>query len=275
MTEVSYARHTASLTKGFASLESMQPSELQQRSGMTLVIGGRSNAGKTTLLNTLWDSERIKKVAIADARGRTYVLKDRPGLEVFPIKNWQNWEDWVNAAKTEPNAFDVLVVDTYSEIQAMDLARRGMVKATREDRLAIYNDSHMDMTQTTRELYDISTQYGVHVIFTLWIKPARDQKTGADLTKLMLTNQFEEYFRGIVDYIGLLSLGDAPNPYPPVLDFQPTNTTPQKFSPNVNTTNAERMAQIPRVLYKPSLGHILDTFMGNDFPAQQHKRKTT
>lgn len=272
MTEVSYARRAVQ-GKGWDALNPMDPSQLQTQSGMTLVIAGRSNAGKTTLLDTLWDSERIKKVMVADARGRSYVLKDRPDqLKVVPIKNWQTWVNWLEAAKTEPNAFDVLVVDTFSEIQGMDLARRGLYDADDRMRLKIYGDSHMDMTNTARELYDLSVQYGVHVIFTLWVKPAKDEKTGTDLTKLMLTNQFEEYFRGIVDYIGLLELGDAPKPYPPVLSFTPTNTTPQKFSPNINTGNAERMLKIPRTIYKPSLGHLIDTFMGDEFPVEAHKR---
>lgn len=277
--EVSYARKGPITLKkgGFSALGGQRPSEVQKQRGMTLALCGRSNAGKTTLLNTLWDSKRVNSVAVADARGRTHVLEDHEGLSIFPIRKWADWytgkstePGFIDAFLSEPNAFDVIVVDTASEIQGMDLSQRGLYDADDKMRLKIYGDSHMDMSNTIRMMYDLSAEHGVHVIFTLWVKPGKDKDTGADATKLMLTDQFGEYFRGIVDYIGYLKLGDAPKPYPPVLSFQPTNTTPEKFSPNA--ADRERMGKIPKEIYRPSLGHIIDTFMGDEFPVEQHRR---
>jgi hypothetical protein len=263
--DVSYARKVG-------SLQGYKPSQLAQRKGAVIVIGGASNAGKTSLLMTLWESKRIKTVLLGDARGRAHVLPDYEGLTVVPLKTWADWNEFIKYVTDHPTEFDVVVIDTWSEIQGIDLKQRGLYGADDKHRFKIYGESHMDMSDTARKMYDIAAQYGVHFILTTWLKDKKDDKTGVESLRLYLTDSFEVYFRGIVDYIGVLRLNEiGVRPYPGVLSFEPSNTSPQKFSPPA--ADAERIGRIPRTIYQPSLGHILDCIVGDEFPVEEHKLK--
>lgn len=252
----------------FGNLETTTPAEIRQFKGLCTAICGDANVGKTTLLRTLFDSSRIKKVLVADMEGGAHVLPTVEGLEVIVVDTFAKMKALGDELKRQPKYYDAVAFDTLSEAQGIDLKGRGLYGAEDRMRMRIYGDSHMDMTDFTRDMRDLSRKHGLHVIFSLWTDTFVNQDTGVKSTTLYLTNKYEAYFRGIVDYIGLLKYGDPPNIYPPVLTFMPSASLPTKYRVAPDEDN---MKDLPKIHHNPSLGHIIDTFFGDPFPTDKHK----
>lgn len=259
----------------FGGLPLQTTTELRLDRGLLLVFVGPPTIGKTTLVNTMFESKHVENVLHGDIEGGAFVLRDDPRLLVVSPKTWRETLAVVAALEARtPNPktgkpFDTFISDNYCAIQIQNLKHRGLYEARPDDMLAIYSKSMNDMVDLTRRLMELA-RGGMHVVLNCWDDDEVDKKTGAAKTGIYMTPKLVKYFRGVVDYIGLLLPNDAPgNPYPPIISFQlstqlPTRTRIAPDDPN--------MTKLPRIIYNPSIGSIIDLWHGEPWPTARHSR---
>lgn len=252
-------------------LQGYKPSELRARRGFMLVIVGPPNCGKTSLIKTLFDSQHIKKVAFFDMEGGAYVLPDDPRLTIYPVKGWQEMQQVEQDIVAMRYDADTFVFDNFCEIQKMNLDALGLRKLDMQHRITAYNDSTMDMAHYTRSLRNLVLSSGINVVLVCWDDTEKDERANLTKTTIYLTAKLEKYFSGIVDFIGLLNYDEAPgHPYPPVLSFEANRLLPTKLRLPPN----DPLEKMPRTIYQPSLGHIIDLWHGLEWPTAKHVAKS-
>lgn len=262
------------------NIQSKQPSELRTKHGLVLLNMGPPRNGKTTMIRTLYDTEEHAKlygpVGLADCDGNAHVLEDSPHLHVYDATSFDaaiKLSEGI-AARCE---FKTWVWDGIANLQAQSHIHYG-IQTTKEPRL-VYGPANISMSKISQQA-KILAEFGTNVIFNVWSKPETLDPTGDGMLKIMpdLTASLLRDFVGLIDFIVytecapkiIVAGKQVQDPYPPIMRTGGSSSygTGSRVSPD------SPLRDMPDIIYNPSLASILDSFHGEPWPTDKHKKPT-
>lgn len=232
------------------------------RSGVRIGIYGPGGIGKTTLAATVAKSLLGAPAAYLDARGNPEVVRSYgDAIQVFPITAFDQVDDWrTDFVNDRDRPFKSVIVDNLCELHAMDLRDRYGTDA--EIAWTMHSAATADVLQLARNFTDLSTIYGVNVIFVMWDVHETRNVRGREVNRseLAFNKALQSQLPGIISWLGRLYIVDDAPPWTRMLDFRPIESMHvAKFQvdPNDPVTG-----EIPMQQWNPSLASILDTVLG-------------
>ena len=113
---------TATASKGTELRKKLQvQSPDAMLSFLNLLIYGDPGVGKTYLAGTAEDSEDTSPVLFLDVEGGTTTLRKRKSLDVVPVRSIKQLTEIHNDVYKDPNYYKTVVIDSLTELQALDM----------------------------------------------------------------------------------------------------------------------------------------------------------
>lgn len=220
------------------------------------------NSGKTTLAASITKSVFGAPAAYLDARGNPEVVRSYgDAIQVFPISKFDQVDDWRTDFVNDRNRpFKSVIVDNLCELHAMDLRDRYGTDA--EIAWTMHSAATADVLQLARNFTDLSTIYGVNVIFVMWDVHETRNVRGREVNRseLSFNKALQSQLPGIISWLGRLYIVDDAPPWTRMLDFRPIESMHvAKFQvdPDDPVTG-----EVPMQQWNPSLASIVDTVLG-------------
>lgn len=248
-----------------------KPSELREQRGLCIALVGDGGAGKTTLFQTLTESELSSPVAIFDMAGGAYVLADSDKIDVFVLTTQKEIDDKRELLKryagTKDFKYKTICWDVVTTQQRIGLRAKGLtpVVAQTGDTRRIYGASNLEMEAFFTEQMNLAETTGLNIIMTMWDDTILQDAT--EKHEMNITHGAALAAKGTLDQIFFV-VKDAGR-YPPVLI---TGENTQYFTKN-RAAPGSPLRALPKAIYQPSLATIIDAFNGSTFPLERHTRK--
>lgn len=270
-------------TRKLGTTMGVQPSEIRARKGFVLINMGPSGAGKTTLIETLYDTpehaEAYAPVALLDIDNKAHVLRDSPHLTVYPATSWDLIHQHYDALQTIKYAspFKSIVWDGLAMMQSKSHKHQRVDEDDNpQRRQTAYGKSNVEMTLIAEQA-QILAGFGFNVIFNVWSKPKTlNEDTGIELIQPDITAKLLRDFIGIMDFVvytecapKLVDKGiTIQGPYPPIIRTGGSTS----YGTRTAVSPDSPLRDMPDVVYRPSLSTIIDCFHGSPWPAERHAK---
>lgn len=241
----------------------LQASEVNDAWGLNLLIYGSPGVGKTTLAASAQDSPHGADVLFIDVEGGVRSIADRSDITVFRPDDFNDIiKVFVALKQGDLPQFKTVVVDSIGEAQALGL-KTIMASAKNPDLpgLQDYGKSNEQIGRLIRGLRGLAQTRAINVILTALAVEAKDEGSGAILTRPALTPKAMELATGAVDMLGYLTQTREGQR---VLKFSPSTQYLAKLRQPLSG------AQIPLEIPDPTLPRILEA-MRTAHPAQGGK----
>lgn len=244
-----------------AGIESKQPSEIRESLGLMSLVMGRSGAGKTSLLETLFPSE-YTPVWILDFDNKAHVLRDHPGeIEIFKKPNWKQTDEIVQqleASGKHPPAKTVCF-DGVTLLQLETQRSAGVFTTSNPgDRLIRYGDANYNLINLTQRCTTLAER-GIHIIFNLWAWTEKEDEQDAYKKVLPdLTQTLQNKLVGQFTFVVYLERNAPPKTFPPIMRTGGS----ERYGTNAALSPDSPLRSIPDKLVNPSWKQIFDSFHG-------------
>jgi len=188
------------------SVPGRQPSEVRALSGLALVNMGPSGVGKTTLIETLYDTPEhaadYAPVAVLDVDGKAHVLRNSPHLEVYSAVTWTEIAVYADALAKSCAPFKTIVWDGVAIMQSKSHEYVGVDKQDNPmERQKLYGKANVLMIQIAQQAKILAEQ-GTNVIFNIWSKPkTQDPDSNVEMIQPDITAKLLRDFIGILDLV--------------------------------------------------------------------------
>jgi phage nucleotide-binding protein len=194
-------------------------SELHTARGMTGVLYGHPGAGKTTTAAGVRKLSYGGKVLFIDCEGGARSLRGLDNVLVRRITEYSQIRPLFEFLDTHMQELDIrtIVIDTISALQRLGLNQLMTTSKTPElANMGDYGRSNEQIGRLVRNIADFAEARvdprtgeiygGWNVFFTAHLTEAKDDTTGAMLTRPSLTPKAAEVVCGIVDMVGLVTV---------------------------------------------------------------------
>lgn len=177
-----------------------------------MLIYGEPGAGKTYFLGTAMDIENFFPILILDAEGGTLTLRDRPGVDVKPVRTIEDIENIHNSLykdyDTGDGYYKTVGIDSLNEIQSMDLKTVALQEYnTKPDKLdkdvpsqRAWGKSRNRMSRIIRAYRDLPC----HTICTALLNSEFDENTGITSVYPAFPGKMRGEVPGYFDIVGYL-----------------------------------------------------------------------
>lgn len=241
--------------------------------GAVIGVYGPGGAGKTTFVGTAVESEFGSPMYYIDARGHPEVLRHHGDkIHVAPFTTLDKLEKMrQDILKDGEFPFKTIVLDNVSEMWSRDLKNRYGPAA--EVKWEMHSASTAGILSVVRNWSDLADLPGrkINIIFVMWETPEKRKIRGleVDRSELSFNKALQSQIPGIITWLGRLYIVDGPPNYTRCLDFRPIES--QQVSKFQIDRSDPRTSAIPMEIYRPHLGHILDTVRGGKpWPTAEH-----
>lgn len=246
-----------------------QPSQLRKSNGMLIVNMGTSGSGKTTLLETLLP--KYGPICILDVDGKAHVLRDNPIVDIYPARTWDTLDTKVQDIEKQSLSpyYKTLCVDGTTALQMASWRKTGAdTEPNPQLRQTAYGKSNVLMVDLAQRCRTLSER-GMNVIFNIWSMREKEEgdsmvRIFPDITPTLLTRML-----GLFDFVFYTEPNAPPKPYPPLLRTGGSlvYATRSALSPE------SPLHDMPDTIYNPSYTSILDSFHGEPWPTEKHKKQ--
>jgi len=198
---------------GFAA-KFTNPTQLDDRWGIDMLLTGAGGSGKTFLIGTAVDDPEVcGKLLIVDINGGMRTVADRPDITVYQPRTWNDLTgDLYDFLKQSKHDFGTVAIDVASEAYklACDVAI-GMGMRARGDQISLegYGVANTMFLKMIREYRMLATDRGMHVIFTTHTTEAKDEDQGMIKVRANLTPGTLASVIGAVDVVGYLEARES------------------------------------------------------------------
>jgi hypothetical protein len=267
MTETAEAQALAHYTRRtLAGTPAKKPSQIRESQGLCIMVMGPSNAGKTTLLQTLTENENYCPVAVLDVDGKAHVLKDSPHIDIYDAKTWDRIHKFEQQLLANPAPYKVVAWDGTALLQTQTQTHAGVpTQVNAMLRQSAYGRANVELLSIAQNA-KILAERGLTVIFNIWSERELEEDTGITHIQPVLTGAMLTKFIGLMDLVMYLEPAPPPKPYPPILRTGGS----QKYSTNTAVSPDSELHKMPDLVYQPSLSSILDAYHGAPWPATRH-----
>lgn len=257
------------------NIEPMQPSAIRQNNGLIIVTMGPSGAGKTTLIETLYESHDRKDrpdytpICLLDIDGKAHVLRDNPLLSVYSTRTWEAFDASMQALEAQSKLphFMTIVLDGVALLQINSQIGANVFKTDNPQvRMSRYGNANINMISLASRLRTISER-GVNVILNIWSVDEKQDDTGVTKVVPDVTPTLVNKFLGQLDFVVYVEC-DSPNPYPPIMRTGGSG----KYWTRTAVSPESPLYGLPDKIYRPSYTTMLDAFHGYPFPTERHKK---
>lgn len=274
---------TVANNRRLGSTVGQQPSQVRAHKGFVLINMGPSGAGKTSLIETLYDTEEHAQlyapVAVLDIDNKAHVLRDSPHLDILPANTWalayQHYEALQSAKYDAP--FKTIVWDGLAILQSKSHTHQGVDQLENAmDRQKAYGKSNTEMTKIAEQA-QVLAGLGFNVIFNIWSKPkTMNEDTGMEIIQPDITAKLLRDFIGIMDFVvytecapKIMNKGKVvQGPYPPIMRTGGSSS----YGTRTAVSPDSPLRDMPDLVYYPSLADILDSFHGAPWKQAAHER---
>jgi hypothetical protein len=242
------------------------------KSGIKLGFFGPGGGGKTTLVGTAVESEFGAPLLYLNARGNPEVIRSKGDrIQVIDVKSYKEVEAIRRDVYADASCpFKSVAIDTVSELLALDLRDRYGTEVKVE--WTMHSASTADILGMLRNWVDMA-DWGprLNVFFVFWDTPETRKINNEEISRweLQLNKALQAQAPGLVNWLGRVYVAEGEPNYTRCLDFRPIeklHVAKHQIDPDDPLAS-----QIPMQIYRPHLGHILDTLKGGiPFPAAQH-----
>jgi hypothetical protein len=252
-------------------VEPTKPSTMRQNNGLIVVCAGPSGAGKTSLLD---DPELIKEygpIAVLDVDGKAHVLRDHPGLDIYPCHTWKQLDSYVQdleAHSLHPE-YKLVCVDGLALAQTKLAWGHHEVEKIDNPQLrqTAFGKANLDMVNLNARLR-ILAERGTYIIYNIWAvfessKTDAMERWQPDLTGTLLTR-----FIGVLDLVVFLEPNAPPKPYPPVMRTGGS----QLYGTKTAVSPESPLRDMPQTIYNPSWKSLFDSYTGAPWPTAKHSK---
>lgn len=246
------------------------------KSGIKVGFFGPGGGGKTTLVGSAVESEFGSPMLYLNARGNPEVIRSKGDrIQVIDVKSYKEVEQIRKDLYNDTECpFKSVAIDTVSELLALDLRDRYGVETKVE--WTMHSASTADILGMLRSWVDMA-DWGprLNVFFVFWDTPETRTIQGQEVTRmeLQLNKALQAQAPGLVNWLGRVYVaGNESDNYMRCLDFRPIETV--HVAKHQIDPDDPHARQIPMQIYRPHLGHILDTLKGGiPFPIDEHLRR--
>lgn len=244
-----------------AGMESQQPSQIRENTGLMSLIMGRTGSGKTSLLETLFPSEYLP-LAILDYDLKSHVLRDHPNeIEIFKKPNWKQTDDFVQflESKGKHSPFKTVCFDGVTLLQTETQRAAGVYLTSNPgDRLSRYGDANYNMIHLAERCV-ILAERGTHIIFNMWASAEKEDEQDAYKKVLPdITPALQNKLVGQFVFVAYLEKSAPPKTFPPTMRTGGS----ERYGTNMALSPDSPLRSIPDKITNPSWKVIFDSFHG-------------
>lgn len=245
-----------SMIKG---LQPMMPSQVREQAGLLALVMGRTGAGKTSLLETLWPN--YSPVAVLDLDGKAHVLRDLPDLTLYVKPTWAQVDEFTQALE-HAGAHQKHKTICYDGATMLQLATQESAGVFNTDnpqlRMSRYGEANRNLTSLVSRCRILSER-GLNIIFNIWAWSEKEDEQDA-YKKILpdISPTLQNKFVGQFDLVVYLERGSPPHVFPPVMRTGGS----ERYGTNTAVSPDSPLRSIPDKLVNPSWSMILDAFHG-------------
>lgn len=249
-----------------AGLESFQPSQIREDTGLMSLVMGRTGSGKTSLLETLWlpDGKPTEylPLALLDYDLKSHVLKDHPSqLEIFKKPTWKQTDEFVQflESKGKHVPFKTVCFDGVTLLQTETQRAAGVYSTTNPgDRLSKYGDANYNMVNLAQRCA-ILAERGVHIIFNMWASAEKEDEQDAYKKVLPdITPSLQNKLVGQFVFVVYLEKSPPPKTFPPTMRTGGS----ERYGTNTALSPDSPLHAMPDKIVDPNWKRIFDSFHG-------------
>lgn len=248
------------------------PDEAFIQGGFVTGIYGQSGRGKTTFIGSIAKSKYAGNVLWVDCKGAAYVIAGQKFLNQIKIlepltfstldnlntnllKTPGKFTGTLPNGETEVYEYGSIVFDHLTHMQHMHLI---FMSAANSREWKHYTRSQEWIQDKLVDPWvDVAKRYGINVTFVFQPEIDKDEEGKRWVNRMDLTPHVAMQLPYYFDYIGYLDIVKEGSDER-VLSFAPS----PKFVTKTRRPLAGAGADIPKVIYHPDLGHILDVLKG-------------
>lgn len=263
---------TAATTKHkLAGIEPVAPDTMRSSSGIIIVNMGPSGAGKTTLLETLLP--KYAPVAVLDHDGKGHVLRNNPSMDIYPSHTWKQTDLFVQDLERQSRTpyYKTVVFDGTTALQLSTWDLLGIKDIDnpqlRQSAYGKANSLMIDLAQRVRLL----AERGTNIIFNVWaVKEKAEMGPNSEVVSVTpdVTPTLLNRMLGMFDFVVYTEPAPPPKPYPPIIR---TGGSPS-YATRSATSPESQLRDLPPLIYNPSYTSIIDSFHGEKWPTDKHKK---
>ena len=258
--------------------------QLQAETGVIMGVYGDGGNGKTTFACSLADRTLNPEgydlpVGVLDSMAGIKSVANLvgPDLQRIPIRSVADLEQFVRVARANPRQtfpWKTLVMDNVSDLVPKALRDQGFHNQSVPG--GGMTSSQPDFNAMTTRIYsvlsdlcDLAPDYGVNIILLFWELTEKSEAGNITGYKADLTPTLARKVKGMLDYIGYLTVLNNPPHWTRKLDLSPN----PELDAKTHTVRGEPASRIPFELYNPTLPAIFDTIKrGVPFPSDKFQR---
>lgn len=243
-----------------------QPSQVANTKGAVVGIMGLPHAGKTSLIDTLFDDPDCYPVCGLNNDGGMHVVQDRPGqLEIYTPRDYMHLEQMVDQLCDNPAPFKSIWLDAITYLVEDAVERADARGKDGRDRQIAYGDANFDVIKVHRQLItDLAMTRGVNVFLVYHAtRPQLREKSGETVQiesqHIALSNTLALKVEGLLDILVFVEKrADAINPYPPRMRLHGS----AKYETRLRLAPTNPLKSWPPIIENPSLSKLVRAFKG-------------